>query len=88
MKIEATCIDKSGISAEVMVDLDYVFDADELKSWIEQELETWKLSDAGDPKFDIGDYVVTNWNELVTEVESNASAEGDELAEMLGEEMI
>lgn len=83
MKTDAICIDKAGIRAEVLVDLDYVSDADELKTWIEQELNSWKLSEDGDAKFDLGDYAVTNWDELVAEVETSTDDEDDSTEEAL-----
>lgn len=83
MKTDAICIDKAGIRAEVLVDLDYVSDADELKTWIEQELNSWKLGEDGDAKFDLGDYAVTNWDELVAEVETSTDDEDDSTEEAL-----
>lgn len=67
MKIDAECIDRNGVKAEVTVDLDYVSDADEVKTWLENELYTWSLKNKAD--FDTIDFVVTNWDEIIREVE-------------------
>lgn len=67
MKIDAECVDRNGVKAEVTVDLDYVSDADEVRTWLENELYTWSLKNKTD--FDTMDFVVTNWDEIIKEVE-------------------
>lgn len=67
MKIDAECVDRNGVTAEVTVDLDYVSDADEVKTWLENELYAWSLKNKTD--FDTIDFVVTNWDEIIKEVE-------------------
>ena len=67
MKIDAECVDRNGVKAEVTVDLDYVSDSDEVKTWLENELYTWSLKNKTD--FDTIDFVVTNWDEIIKEVE-------------------
>lgn len=67
MKIDAECVDRNGVTAEVTVDLDYVSDGDEVKTWLENELYTWSLKNKTD--FDTIDFVVTNWDEIIKEVE-------------------
>lgn len=67
MKIDAECVDRNGVKAEVTVDLDYVSDGDEVKTWLENELYTWSLKNKTD--FDTIDFVVTNWDEIIKEVE-------------------
>jgi len=67
MKIDAECVDRNGVKAEVTVDLDYVSDADGVKTWLENELYTWSLKNKTD--FDTMDFVVTNWDEIIKEVE-------------------
>ena len=67
MKIDAECVDRNGVKAEVTVDLDYVSDADEARTWLENELYTWSLKNKTD--FDTIDFVVTNWDEIIKEVE-------------------
>ena len=67
MKIDAECVDRNGVTAEVTIDLDYVSDADEVKTWLENELYTWSLKNKTD--FDTIDFVVTNWDEIIKEVE-------------------
>jgi len=67
MKIDAECVDRNGVKAEVTVDLDYVSDGDEVKTWLENELYTWSLKNKTD--FDTMDFVVTNWDEIIKEVE-------------------
>ena len=67
MKIDAECVDRNGVKAEVTVDLDYVSDGDEVKTWLENELYTWSLKNK--TNFDTIDFVVTNWDEIIKEVE-------------------
>ena len=67
MKIDAECVDRNGVKAEVTVDLDYVSDGDEVKTWLENELYNWSLKNKTD--FDTIDFVVTNWDEIIKEVE-------------------
>lgn len=67
MKIDAECVDRNGVKAEVTVDLDYVSDVGEVKTWLENELYTWSLKNKTD--FDTTDFVVTNWDEIIKEVE-------------------
>ena len=67
MKIDAECVDRNGVKAEVTVDLDYVSDVDGVKTWLENELYTWSLKNKTD--FDTIDFVVTNWDEIIKEVE-------------------
>ena len=67
MKIDAECVDRNGVTAEVTIDLDYVSGADEVKTWLENELYTWSLKNKTD--FDTIDFVVTNWDEIIKEVE-------------------
>lgn len=67
MKIDAECVDRNGVKAEVTVDLDYVSDGDEVKTWLENELYTWSLKNKAD--FDTINFVVTNWDEIIKEVE-------------------
>lgn len=67
MKIDAECVDRNGVKAEVTVDLDYVSDADGVKTWLENELYTWSLKNKTD--FDTMDFVVTNWDEIIKEAE-------------------
>lgn len=67
MKIDAECVDRNGVKAEVTVDLDYVSDADEVRTWLENELYTWSLKNK--TSFDTIDFVVTNWDEIIKEVE-------------------
>ena len=67
MKIDAECVDRNGVKAEVTVDLDYVSDGDEARTWLENELYTWSLKNKTD--FDTIDFVVTNWDEIIKEVE-------------------
>ncbi len=67
MKIDVECVDRNGTSAEVTIDLDYVFDADEARSWLENELYTWSLKNKTD--FDTTDFVVPKWDDIIKEVE-------------------
>lgn len=67
MKIDAICVDRNGVKAEVTVDLDYVSSADQIKSWLENELYVWALKNKTD--FDTMDFVVTNWDEVAKAVE-------------------
>ena len=66
MKIDAECVDERGTTASVSVDLDYVTDEEEAKNWILQELYQWCLEKK--KSFDTGNFVVSNWNEVVEEV--------------------
>ena len=68
MKIDAICVDKSGIQAEVTVDLDYVDGQDVLRHWLEEELYSWSMKHG--KSFDTSDFVVLNWNDLVKEIEN------------------
>lgn len=67
MKIDAICVDRNGVEATVSVDLDYVQDSDGLQHWIEEELYGWSLINQAD--FDRWDFVVTNWNDIIEEME-------------------
>lgn len=67
MKIDAICIDKNGIRADVTVDLDYVADMDALRYWLDEELYSWSLK--YEKSFDTRDFVVANWSDLVKELE-------------------
>lgn len=68
MKIDAICVDKSGVQAEVVVDLDYVDDQDVLRHWLEEELYCWSMKHK--KSFDMSDFVVLNWNDLVEKIEN------------------
>lgn len=67
MKIDAECVDERGTTASVSVDLDYVTDEEEAKNWILQELYQWCL-EKKKKSFDTGNFVVSNWNEVIEEV--------------------
>lgn len=67
MKIDATCIDRNGVTAVVSVDLDYVQDTDGLRHWIEEELYGWSLMNK--ENFDTWDFVVSNWDDIIKEIE-------------------
>lgn len=67
MKIDATCIDRNGVTAVVSVDLDYVQDTDGLRHWIEEELYSWSL--VNKENFDTWDFVVSNWDDIIKEIE-------------------
>lgn len=67
MKIDAECIDKRGTAATVLVDLDYVSDEDELKTWILEELNIWETKNS--QCFDTWNFVVSNWDDIVKEME-------------------
>ncbi len=67
MKIDATCIDRNGVTAVVSVDLDYVQDTDGLRHWIEEELYGWSL--VNKENFDTLDFVVSNWDDIIKEME-------------------
>lgn len=68
MKIDAECVDERGTTASVSVDLDYVTDEEEAKNWILQELYQWCLEKKKKKSFDTGNFVVSNWNEVIEEV--------------------
>ena len=67
MKIDAICVDKSGIQAEVTVDLDYVDGQDVLRHWLEEELYSWSMKNKN--SFDTSDFAVLNWDDIVKEME-------------------
>ena len=67
MKIDAICVDRNDVKAEVTVDLDYVSSVDQIKTWLENELYVWALKNKTD--FDTMDFVVTNWDEVAKAVE-------------------
>ena len=67
MKIDAECIDKNGVKAEVTIDLDYIADVDGARIWLENELYVWSLKNK--TSFDTLDFVVMNWDDIIKEVE-------------------
>ena len=67
MKIDVECVDRNGTSAEVTIDLDYVSDADEARTWLENELYTWSLKNQ--KSFDTADFVVPKWDDVIKEIE-------------------
>jgi len=66
MKIDANCIDEQGRETTVSVDLDYVSDEEEARSWILEELYAKCLKDA--KSFDTQNFVVSNWSDVIEEV--------------------
>ena len=66
MKIDANCVDEQGRETTVSVDLDYVSDEEEARSWILEELYAKCLKDA--KSFDTRNFVVSNWDEVIEEV--------------------
>ena len=67
MKIDVECVDRNGTSAEVTIDLDYVSDAEEARTWLENELYTWSLKNQ--KSFDTTDFVVPKWDEVIKDIE-------------------